>query len=107
MADLKIRDVDPFLVKLLDQLVIKEKYQSRNQLLQEIVRLYVTNRHEFFSQSLVPTIQFLSKEAISENHESTQASIEAVTNININVLKKLDKLYSLFEYELNQHDKSL
>ncbi|MFA5658260.1 MAG: hypothetical protein WC900_03160 [Oscillospiraceae bacterium] len=107
MANILIRDVDPFLITLLDQLVLKEKHQSRNQLLQEIIRLYVTSKHEFFSKSLVPTIQFLSKEAISEHQDAVASSLEAVTNININVLKKLDKLYALFEYEINQHDKVL
>jgi len=67
LPELKIRDIDPSIIKLLDDIVAKEKYSSRNELLQEIVRLYVINRSEYYSKSLVPTIKFLSQEAISEH----------------------------------------
>ena len=103
MANILIRDVDPLIIQLLDELVAAERYSSRNQLLQEIVRQYVTNRHEFFSKSLVPTVKYLAQEAISEHENYVERGLDAVANININVLKKLDKMYALFENELNEY----
>lgn len=101
MAELKIRDVDEMVILLLDEIAAREKYSSRNQLLQEIVRLYVTSHHEFFSKSLPPTVQFLCVEAISEHQIYVEKALEVTNAVSLNLLSKMDKLYALFESELS------
>lgn len=102
--DILIRNVDDKIVRLLDEIVAKEKYDSRNDLLLEIVRLYATSHHEFFAKSISPTVLFLCKEALTEQQNYTDTALNLTYNVNAKVLKMLEKLYALFAPDLEMHD---
>ena len=70
MPEIKIRNVDLVVIKLLDDIVDKKKYSSRNELINEILTLYVTSSNAFFNKALLPTVQFLAKEASFSVHIS-------------------------------------
>lgn len=95
--NINIRDIDSMTIKLLDDIVGKEKYLSRNQLLVEILNLYVTSHHEFFTQALPPTVNFLCQEAITKQEKMFETMFNITYNLNANVLKKLDTLSAIFE----------
>ena len=106
MAELKIRCVDERIVHMLDEIAEKENYHSRNDLLLEILRLYVTSHHEFFAKSIPPTVLFLCREAIGEQQQSLDAALNLTYQVNAQVLKKLSELHALFFAELPPEEKS-
>lgn len=95
MADIKIRNVNPIVVQQLDDIVLKENYSSRNELINEILTLYVTSSNAFFNKALLPTVQFLAKEAIAEHQEIIEKSLEVSQEINLKVLEELKKITEL------------
>ena len=95
MPDIKIRNVDPVIIKSLDDIVVQKKYSSRNELINEILTLYVTSSSVFFNKTLLPTVTFLAKEAISEHQDIIEKSLALAQEINLKVLEELRKLTEL------------
>lgn len=95
MADIKIRNVDPIVVQQLDDIVAQKNYSSRNELINEILTLYVTSSNVFFNKTLLPTVKFLAKEAISEHQEVIDKSLTITQEINQKILEELKKLTEL------------
>lgn len=103
MSQLKIRDVDEDVVAMLDNIVKSEGYSSRNELLKEIITLYVTSHSEFFNKALCPTTAFLVKENIATHQREVQAALDMTYTINLSLLEKMDKLYALFYEEISEY----
>lgn len=99
MPELKIRDIDDTVVKLLDDIVAAEGYSSRHQLLVDIVTRAAVTRHPLFTDNLPPTVKYLCKESIAEQKVYAEAAMDMVAAVNIEVLEQLKKLISLFEPE--------
>ncbi len=94
MADLKIRDVDELTLKLLDEIVAKENYSSRNQLINEILRLYAAAHHPFFANALPPAVKYLSGEYLNKQRDELKKVVELTYDVNVKVLEELRKLTS-------------
>lgn len=97
MPNIIIRNVDPEIIKLLDEIVDQKKYSSRNELINEILTLYVTSSSAYFNKALLPTIQFLAKEAIAEQQDIIEKSLAVSQEINLKVLEELKKITELSE----------
>lgn len=95
MPNIIIRNVDPTVIKLLDDIVDQKKYSSRNELINEILTLYVTSSSIFFNKTLLPTVTFLAKEAIAEHQDIIEKSLAVSQEINLKVLEELKKLIDL------------
>lgn len=104
--DILIRNVDEHTVERLDSIVKNEKYGTRSELLNEIISLYVTSHHQFFTRALTPTVKFLSQEVLKEQMEYTQKSLNLIYNVNSDLLKKMDKIYAAFLPGLEENDSS-
>ncbi len=97
MPEIKIRNVDPVVIKLLDDIVDKKNYSSRNELINEILTLFVTSSSAYFNKALLPTVQFLAKEAIAEQQDIIEKSLAVSQEINLKVLEELRKITELSE----------
>ena len=104
MADIKIRGLTDNTIIALDNIVNNNDiYSSRNDLLVDIINLYVSSREHFFLKALPPVVQSLCTESINKNQEMLDKSLEATYNVNVAVLQKLDKIYSLFAVDISQN----
>lgn len=99
--NINIRDIDPMIITLLDECVKAEGYQSRAHLVNEIINLYVTSHHDFFTKSLPLTVNFLCQEAITKQEKMFETMFNLTYNLNANVLNKLDTLSALFNDDLD------
>ncbi len=94
--NVNIRDIDPQVVKLMDEIIAKENYSSRSQFVEEVIKLYVCSRDKFFLKALTPTVKCLVDEQLHREHEATEAALNLTYNINVKVLAELEKIQSLF-----------
>lgn len=99
MQDIKIRGVDKNIVKALDEIVDKEKYPSRNTLLLEIIEMYISSRSSFFLKALPPTIHYVAKDCLINQSEKAEDLAKSTCEINIQILKKLNEIASIFDVE--------
>lgn len=85
MAKITIRMQDDKIIDALDEIVIKENYESRNQLICEILELYIGTKNSFITNALPTIINNLCMDSISH---SNAASEKMYDNI-VPILKKL------------------
>ncbi len=97
MPNLIIRNIDPVVIKLLDDIVGQKKYSSRNELINEILTLFVTSSSAYFNKALIPTVQFLAKEAIAEHQDIIEKSLAVSQDISLKILEELRKITELSE----------
>ena len=95
MPNIIIRNVDPEIIKQLDDITDQKKYSSRNELINEILTLYATSSSAYFNKALLPTVQFLAKEAIAEQQDVIEKSLAVTQEINLKVLEELRKITEL------------
>lgn len=104
MPDIKVRAVEEKTIQLLDDIVSQEKLPSRNYLINQILKSYVVNRHNFFNNVLPETIKCLVDEQLQRQQEATEATLNLIYNINAKVLTELEKIQSLFLTDEAQND---
>lgn len=102
--NVNIRDIDPQVVKLMDEIIKKENYSSRTEFVEEIIKLYVCNRSDFFLKVFPQTVKFLIDEQLQRQQEATAAALNLIYNINAKVLTELEKIQSLFLTDEAQND---
>lgn len=102
--NVNIRDIDPQVVKLMDEVIDKENYSSRSQFVEEIVKLYVCSRDKFFLKAFTPTVKCLVDEQLNRQQEATEAALDLIYNINIKVLAELEKIQSLFLSDISENE---
>lgn len=100
MAELRLRNINDDVLEALDNIVEKEKYASRNQLVNEILTQYVTCKNDFFTRSLPQIVQALCLEAIKNQNEKVDLVLDSVAPIFAKILNDLDDLRSIFYDEL-------
>ncbi|MFT3950669.1 MAG: hypothetical protein QM689_01675 [Oscillospiraceae bacterium] len=99
MAELKFRDINPTVIEQLDRIVKNENYDSRNQLVNEILTLYVASRNEFFLKALPPTVHSLCTNLITDQNEALEKTLDALIPIYRKLLDRMDELISLFRMD--------
>ena len=100
MAELRLRNINDDVLKALDNIVEKEKYASRNQLVNEILTQYVTCKNDFFTRALPQIVQALCLESIKNQNEKVDLVLDSVAPIFAKILNDLDDLRSIFYDEL-------
>ena len=70
-----LRISNPKLIEELDRIVSEEKYESRNQLINEILELYVGTRSNFVCKALPSIVNSLCTEAMSQTTELSHKTL--------------------------------
>lgn len=100
MAELKFRDINPNVIAALDDIVEKENYASRNQLVNEILTHYVTCKSDFFIKTLPEVTASLCRAEIKNCSDAADETINSIIPIFIKILNDLDDIKSIFYGEL-------
>lgn len=102
--NVNIRDIDPQVVKLMDEIIAKENYSSRSQFVEEVIKLYICSRDKFFLKALTPTVKCLVDEQLQRQQEVSEAALNLTYNINVKVLAELEKIQSLFLPDISEYE---
>ena len=78
MIEIKLRITNDELIRRLDEIVKKEGFESRNQLINEILALYVGAKDRFVCKVLPPVVNSICTQTINETIESSQKTLESL-----------------------------
>ena len=96
-----IRDVPKDVVESLDKIVKEDKYQSRNQLLIEIIERYISVKNEYF-YGLLPSI--VRSICLDELSQFTDISKSTVHTISLAAQRLLTISQRLDEYLIDDNE---
>lgn len=91
-SQILIRDIPQNVIEKLDEIVKKESYSSRNQLLIEILERYTTIRNELYYQSIPPIIHSICKAEIDDFNAVSSATVHTVALAAARLLKVAQRL---------------
>ena len=76
MTEIKLRISNDELIRRLDEIVKAERYESRNQLICEILSLYVGAKDSFTCKVLPPIVNSICTQEIAKAFESSQITLD-------------------------------
>lgn len=101
MADLNIRlrGTSQWVVDELDKIVQTEAYESRNQLINHILEMYVSSRSEFLLRALPEITREMCNASLEELSDHVTAVLHSLTITYRHIAKTADEIRALLALE--------
>lgn len=95
MAELRTRNTPDWIIKALDEIVEKEMYENRQELVNHILELYVSSRSRFFTSALPDVVRELCEASIEEQNNNLHSALKNVAITYAHIADTVDELRSL------------